>query len=132
MREERIILFDGVCNYCNKMVNLVIRRDKKDRFRFAALQSSTGSFIRHKHKIPDNVDSFIYIENEKVYLYSTAALKVSMKLGGLWPLMGAFFIVPRFIRDSIYKWIASNRYVWFGKKDSCMVPTAEVRAKFLG
>ncbi|MEP6677546.1 MAG: thiol-disulfide oxidoreductase DCC family protein [Ferruginibacter sp.] len=131
MEAGKIILFDGVCNYCNSMVNLVIRRDKKDRFRFAALQSSTGSYIRHKYKVPETIDSFIYIENDKVYLFSTAALKVSMQLGGLWPLLAVFFIVPRFIRDRIYKWVAANRYIWFGKRDSCMVPTPEVRAKFL-
>ncbi len=128
---KKIILFDGVCNYCNSMVNLVIRRDKNDQFRFAPLQSATGSFLRNKYEIPETVDSFIYIEDEKVYLYSTAALKVCTHLGGLWPLMTVFLIVPGFIRNGIYKWIARNRYVWFGKKDTCMVPTPEVRSKFL-
>ena len=128
---SKTILFDGVCNYCNRMVNFVIRRDKKDKFRFAALQSSVGGYLRNNYKVPEAVDSFIYVEDGKVYLYSTAALRVCRHLGGLWPLMMIFIIVPKFIRDGIYKWVAKNRYVWFGKKDSCMVPTAEVRARFL-
>jgi predicted DCC family thiol-disulfide oxidoreductase YuxK len=113
------------------MVNFVIRHDKKDRFRFAALQSSAGSYIRNTKNIPDEVDSFIYIENGKAYLYSTAALMVLKRMGWPWAIAAAFLIVPAFLRNAIYKWIAKNRYMWFGKRDSCMIPTPEIRKKFL-
>lgn len=129
--DKGIILFDGVCNYCNTMVNFALKRDKKDFLLFAPLQSDAGSALREKYGVAPSVDSFIYIEKEKAYLYSTAALKVSKHLSGGWPLMAAFFIVPAFIRDGVYKWIARNRYKWFGKKDTCMIPTPAVRAKFL-
>lgn len=129
--DKSIILFDGVCNYCNTMVNFALKRDKKDFLLFAPLQSDAGLALREKYGVAPSVDSFIYIENDKAYLYSTAALKVSKHLSGGWPLMAAFFIVPAFIRDGVYKWIARNRYKWFGKKDTCMIPTPAVRAKFL-
>lgn len=129
--DKGIILFDGVCNYCNTMVNFSLKRDKKDFLLFAPLQSDAGLALREKYGVAPSVDSFIYIENDKAYLYSTAALKVSKHLSGGWPLMAAFFIVPAFIRDGVYKWIARNRYKWFGKKDTCMIPTPAVRAKFL-
>ena len=131
MDNHPTILFDGVCNYCNRMVNFVIRHDKKDRFRFAALQSSTGSYIRNSKNVPDSTDSFIYIENDKVYIYSTAALRVMMRMGWPWKAAAILFIVPAFIRDSVYKWFAKNRYVWFGKKETCMVPSPEIKNKFL-
>jgi predicted DCC family thiol-disulfide oxidoreductase YuxK len=126
-----IILFDGVCNYCNTMVNFVIKRDKKDRFLFAPLQSDKGQELRKKYNIADGIDSFIYIENETAHIYSTGALKVCKYLSGAWPALYAFIIVPVFLRDGVYKWIARNRYKWFGKKETCMIPSPEVRRKFL-
>jgi predicted DCC family thiol-disulfide oxidoreductase YuxK len=126
-----IILFDGVCNYCNTMVNFVIKRDKKDRLRFAPLQSGKGQELRKKYNIADSIDSFIYIENDTASIYSTGALKVCRYLSGAWPLLYGLIIVPLFLRDGIYKWIARNRYKWFGKKETCMIPTPEVRSKFL-
>jgi predicted DCC family thiol-disulfide oxidoreductase YuxK len=129
--DKGIILFDGVCNYCNTMVNFALKRDKKDFLLFTPLQSDAGLALREKYGVAPSVDSFIYIEKEKAYLYSTAALKVSKHLSGAWPLLAAFFIVPPFIRDGVYKWVARNRYKWFGKKDACMIPTPAVRAKFL-
>lgn len=129
--DKGIILFDGVCNYCNTMVNFSLKRDKKNFLLFAPLQSDTGLALREKYGVAPSVDSFIYIENDKAYLYSTAALKVSKHLSGAWPLLGIFFIIPPFIRDGVYKWIARNRYKWFGKKETCMIPTPAVRAKFL-
>lgn len=131
METHPTILFDGVCNFCNRMVNFVIRFDRKDRFRFAPLQSKAGEAFRETYHIPLSVDSFIYIENGKAHVYSTAALKVLIRMGFPWLLMGFFLIVPTFIRDGIYKWIGKNRYGWFGKRDSCMVPTPEIRKKFL-
>jgi predicted DCC family thiol-disulfide oxidoreductase YuxK len=129
--DKGIILFDGVCNYCNTMVNFSLKRDKKNFLLFAPLQSDAGLALREKYGVSPSVDSFIYIEKEKAYLYSTAALKVCKHLSGAWPILAVFFIIPPFIRDGIYKWIARNRYKWFGKKESCMIPSPAVRAKFL-
>jgi predicted DCC family thiol-disulfide oxidoreductase YuxK len=126
-----IILFDGVCNYCNAIVNFVIKRDKKDSLLFAPLQSTAGQELRKKYHIADSIDSFIYIENDAAHIYSTGALKVCRHLSGAWPVLYGLIIIPVFIRDGIYKWIARNRYKWFGKKESCMVPSPAVRRKFL-
>ncbi len=133
MKEEHaIVLFDGVCNFCNDRINFVIRHDKKDYFRFAALQSDTGKKILADHGIhmPDP-DTFILVENGKTYDRTTAALRIAKKLDGMWPAMYAFIIVPPFLRDLVYKVIAKNRYKWWGEKESCMIPTPEVRMKFL-
>jgi predicted DCC family thiol-disulfide oxidoreductase YuxK len=126
-----IILFDGVCNYCNVIVNFVIKRDKKNRLLFAPLQSEKGAELRKEYNVADSVDSFIYIENGKANIYSTGALKVCKHLSGAWPALYGLIIIPVFLRDGVYKWIARNRYKWFGKKETCMIPTPEVRRKFL-
>lgn len=134
MSEEKhaVVLFDGVCNFCNNQINFIIRHDNKDYFRFAALQSDIGKKILADHGIlmPD-LDTFILVENNKTYNRTTAALHIAKKLNGLWPVMYAFIIVPPFIRDIVYKIISKNRYKWWGEKESCMIPTPEVRAKFL-
>ncbi|MGZ8558129.1 MAG: thiol-disulfide oxidoreductase DCC family protein [Chitinophagaceae bacterium] len=129
--DERLILFDGVCNYCNAMVNFAIKNDKKGILKFAPLQSEAGKRLKEEHKIAPGVDSVIYIENGKVYTHSDAAIRIAKYLQ--WPAKAfyGFIIVPRFIRQPFYKWIARNRYKWFGKKDECMVPTKEVRERFL-
>ena len=127
-----IILFDGVCNFCNGSVNFIIERDKKSYFKFAPLQSTIGQGLLDKHGINKaETDSVILIENEKVFTYSTAALKVAQKLDGVWSWFYAFIIVPKFIRDFFYKLFAKNRYKLFGKQDACMMPTAEIRTRFL-
>ena len=132
MNQRSIILFDGVCNLCNSAVQFTITRDKKNYFSFASLQSAQGQKILSQHNLPVNdIKSFVLIENGKPYTRSTGALKVAKKLKGLWPLLYSFIIIPKFIRDSIYKWIAGNRYKWFGKKNECMIPTAELKARFL-
>ncbi|TND03493.1 MAG: thiol-disulfide oxidoreductase DCC [Bacteroidetes bacterium] len=136
MNEEelpgRIVLFDGVCNFCNNSINFIIRHDKKDYFRFTPLQSEAGEKLKVKFQIPEKfLDSIILIENGKSYFKTTAALRIARRLNGLWPLMYGFIIVPPFIRDIVYNIIAKNRYRWWGKKESCMVPTPEVRKKFL-
>jgi len=130
---ERIVLFDGVCNFCNNSINFIIRRDKKDLFRFAPLQSELGEELKRKYSIPEKfMDSVILIENGKVYFKTTAALRIARRLGGGWPLMYGFIIVPPFIRDIVYNIIAKNRYKWWGQRESCMIPTPEVRRKFIG
>ena len=132
MGRDPIILFDGVCNVCSAAVQFVIKRDKKNNFRFASLQSTEGQKLLAHHKLsPNDFNSFVLIENDKVYIKSDGALKVAKELSGLWPLLYGFIIVPKVLRDGIYNLIARNRYKWFGKKDSCMIPTPEIMAKFL-
>jgi predicted DCC family thiol-disulfide oxidoreductase YuxK len=132
MEEKAIILFDGVCNLCNGAVTFVIKRDPKDRFRFAALQSEIGEELIHKNGLKDKgLDSIVLIEGEKAFVKSSAALRIARKLSGFWPLLYVFIILPRFLRDSFYDLIARNRYSWYGKRESCMIPTPELRAKFI-
>jgi len=132
MYQHSIILFDGVCNLCNGAVQFVIKRDNKNRFLFASLQSEEGKQILEDNNFPANKsDSFLLVEDGKVYERSTAALRVLKNLSGLRSLLYGFIIVPKFIRDSVYNWIAKNRYQWFGRKDECMIPTPELKAKFL-
>ena len=132
MNQQSIILFDGVCNLCNSAVQFIIKRDKKDYFSFASLQSAQGQKILSQYNLPANdLNSFVLIENGKPYTRSTGALKVTKKLKGLWPLLYSFIIIPKFIRDTIYKWIAGNRYKWFGKKNECMIPAPQLKARFL-
>ena len=132
MTDNPIILFDGVCNFCNAAVNFTIKRDKQNKIRFAALQSDAGRQLVQQYGLPaDDMRSFLFIENEKVYNRSTAALKVCRYLTGLWPLCYGLMIVPALIRNGVYDWIAKNRYKWFGERQECMIPTPEVRARFL-
>ena len=133
MKEDKpIILFDGVCNFCNAGVNFIIRQDKKNIFRFAALQSKAGQELADKYQLPkENFNSFILIDKGKVYNRSTAGFKVYSKLPWYWKWTQLFWIVPRFITDAIYDLIARNRYKWFGKKEECMIPTPEIRSRFL-
>lgn len=127
-----IILFDGVCNFCDGAVNFIIQHDEKNYFRFAPLQSENGQKLAAEHGIDlQKIDSVILIENGEAYTESTAALKVARNLDGIWSLAYAFIVVPKFIRDYFYKLFARNRYRLFGKKDACMLPSPEVRAKFL-
>jgi predicted DCC family thiol-disulfide oxidoreductase YuxK len=129
---DAIILFDGVCNFCNSSVNYVIRHDQKDRFRFAALQSDTGKKILEQFQEDTTAtNSVILIQDNKLYKRSTAILRIAKRLGGAYLLLYGFIIVPRFLRDAVYNFIARNRYKWFGKKDSCMIPTEEVKRKFM-
>lgn len=132
MSEQPIILFDGVCNFCNSAVNFTIKRNKKANIAFAPMQSEAGQKILQQYNLPkDDMQSFIFIENEKLYKQSTAALRVCRHLRALWPLCYSFMIVPKFIRDGIYNWIAKNRYKWFGMRQQCMIPTPEIKTRFL-
>lgn len=132
MHNQPIILFDGVCNLCNNAVNFVIKRDKKNLIQFVSLQSETAKvLLANCNMEAEEMKSFVFVEEGKPYTQSTAALKVCRYLTGLWPLLYGFIIVPCFIRDGIYKWIAKNRYKWFGKKNECMIPSPELQSKFL-
>ena len=126
-----IVLFDGVCNFCNDAVNFIIRRDVEGQFKFAPLQSETGQELRQKYAIEPDVDSIVLIEDGMAFTHSTAGLRIAQGLGGVLSLAYVFIIVPAFIRDFIYKTFAKNRYRLFGKKEVCMIPTPEVRERFL-
>lgn len=137
-----ILLFDGVCNYCNSWVNFIIRHDPKKKFRFAALQSEAGKKILKQYSIADppersvsvragKEESAILIYNEKVYMRSSAGLHALFHVGGIYSLAFAFIIFPEYVRDFYYDIIARNRYKWWGKKDSCMIPTEDVKDRFL-
>ena len=130
---KKIILFDGVCNLCNNSVLKVIKNDKKNTFLFTALQSKTGQEIIDHLKIDiSKIDSIILYEPKVSYdIKSTAALKIMNHFGGLWKLTQICWIFPEGFRNLVYDYIAKNRYKWFGKKESCMIPTPELKAKFL-
>jgi predicted DCC family thiol-disulfide oxidoreductase YuxK len=131
-KKKKVILFDGVCNLCNSSVLFVIKRDPKDQFRFAALQSEMGQKLSKQYHIDTTeVDSIMLISNDKVYVKSSAALRVARRLTGGYPLLFGFMIIPPFIRNWVYDYIAKNRYRWYGKKDQCMIPTPELKSKFL-
>jgi predicted DCC family thiol-disulfide oxidoreductase YuxK len=131
-KDQKIILFDGVCNLCNGAVTYIIKRDKNNVFKFAALQSEIGQELISKFNIDTSkVDSIILIDGEKHYTKSSAALHIAKQLSGAYPLLFGFMVVPKFIRNSVYDYIAKNRYKWFGKKESCMIPTVELKSKFL-
>ena len=128
---ERIILFDGVCNLCNKSVQFIIKRDPSGTFKFASLQSKTGQNLLKAHGLSTDINSFVLIEDKRIYVKSTAALRVCTHLSGLWKMLFVFLVVPPFIRDRFYEWIAKNRYKWFGKKDHCLLPLPEWKSRFL-
>jgi len=131
--KKQVILFDGVCNLCNSSVQFVIQRDLSGKFNYAALQSAAGQQLLEAHGLPvSDLYSIILIKDGKAYQRSRAALEVARQLSGLWPLLYVFIIVPPFIRNGIYNWISRNRYRWFGKKDECMIPTPELKSRFLG
>lgn len=127
-----IVVFDGECNFCSSIVAFVIKRDGRGVFRFAPFQSEAGRSLLEEHGVRgDYFDSFILIDEGRLYTRSEAALRLWRKLGGLWSLTYAFIVVPGFVRDAVYDLVARNRYRWFGKKDECMIPGPEVRERFL-
>lgn len=130
--QNPILLFDGVCNLCDGFVQFAIKRDKASVFRFAPLQSETGrTLIRHFNLNEDVLNTVILIENGTIHIKSAVALRMARRIGGAWTLAYPFIILPKFIRDNLYDFIAKNRYRWFGQKDACMIPTPEVRERFL-
>lgn len=132
-KDKKIILFDGVCNLCNSTVQFLIKHDKKDVFRFVALQSDLGQEITAYIGIDTSkVDSIILYEPGKAYFYKAeAALEIASEIGGIYSLMKVFKAVPKSISNEVYDYVARNRYKWYGKKDACMLPTPEIKAKFL-
>lgn len=129
---EAVLLFDGVCNLCNGFVQFTIKRDPSGYYQFASLQSAAGQELLIAHHVPtDVISTVVLIENGRIYTHSDVALRMVRRFGGLWPLLTAFSIIPKPVRDAIYNWIAHNRYRWFGQRDSCMVPTPELKSRFL-
>jgi predicted DCC family thiol-disulfide oxidoreductase YuxK len=127
-----IVLFDGVCNLCSSVVKFTISRDPDGIFRFASLQSESGRFFLNKFGLStDDFDSFVLIERDKFFLRSTAVLRLCKSLNGLWPLIYLLIIIPRPIRDFIYNIVAKNRYKWFGRKEECFIPSADIKNRFL-
>ncbi len=125
-----VIYFDGICNLCNGTIQYVIKRDKKKLFCFAALQSKSGEALLKNHNtiLPDSI---ILVYGNKLYVKSDAVLMIARLLAGVYSLAVVLYVVPKFIRDGVYDWVARNRYKWYGKIDSCMVPTTELQSRFL-
>lgn len=132
-KDKKIILFDGVCNFCNSSVLKIIEYDVKNRFVFTSLQSTIGKQITNYLNIDTSkTDSIVLYEpNVSYYIKSSAALKIISEFGGLWKLTQIFFLFPSSIRDMVYDIVAKNRYKWFEKKENCVIPTNELKNKFL-
>ena len=129
---DMIIIFDGVCNFCNFWVDFLMKRDRKEVFRFTANQHQAGKQILQQYgETTSEVGTVYVLENEVLYKESNAVLRIVRKLPGLWPLLYVFVLIPRVLRDPVYKWVANNRYRWFGKKETCRIPTPEERERFL-
>lgn len=128
-----VILFDGVCNLCNSAVQTVIKNDPAKYFRFASLQSAAGMALLKQYNVASSVDfeSIVLIENNQVFQYATAALKIARHLKGGWQFLYPFIMVPAFIRNAVYKFIARNRYKWWGKQESCLLPGPDMEDCFL-
>jgi predicted DCC family thiol-disulfide oxidoreductase YuxK len=132
MKLKAIILFDGICNFCNSSVNFIIKRDRNNYFKFSPLQSeySKKVFSENNYKIK-YFESIVLVKNNKTYQKSTAALRIAKHLTGFWKLLFIFIIIPPFIRDFFYDIIARNRYKWFGRRDACMIPDENEKIRFL-
>ena len=131
-KNKSIILFDGVCNLCNSSVNFIIKHDKKKHFLFASLQSDAAKEILLHHSLNKIIfDSIILIEDTIIYEKSTAVLRIAKKLNNGFQLLYVFILIPKILRDKIYDYIAKNRYKWYGKKDTCMLPTKDLKSRFL-
>jgi predicted DCC family thiol-disulfide oxidoreductase YuxK len=132
LNRQHVILFDGICNLCNGSVIFILKHEASPMFRFAALQSETGKGLLRWCGLPqDFSDAVIYIENGQIHLGSTAALKIGKRLRFPWSMISSSgLLVPKMIRDGIYRQIGIHRYRWFGKREVCMIPTRELKARF--
>ncbi len=129
---DRIIIFDGVCNLCNWAVCFIIRHDSQGNFKFTSAQSEQGQELLHRHKLAiENPESVFLIQNNRALKESAAALEIAAALDGAWKALLIFRLIPEPARDKLYRWVARNRYRWFGKRDVCMLPSDEVKSRFL-
>ena len=127
-----ILLFDGVCNLCNRLVQFIIKRDPGAKFRFTSLQSKSGQALLESYGLPqDDLDTFVYLRQEKFYIKSSAVLHVLKDLGGGWQLLFVFIIIPKPLRDLVYTFVSKTRYSIFGKRDHCMIPSQDLSSRFL-
>jgi len=132
MDNRHIVIFDGVCDFCNGAVNFIIRRDPEGMFSFTPMQSDMAQELMQKHHaIQVGSDTFLLIKNGRLYKQTDAALEIARGLSGFWYLLRAFKILPRPIRDYFYRLFARNRYTLFGKRESCMIPTPDIRDRFI-
>jgi predicted DCC family thiol-disulfide oxidoreductase YuxK len=130
--EYDLVLFDGVCNLCNQAIDFIVKRDKKNNFKVGALQDEKVKPLLNNYQIDQNyLDSIILIRGDQVYYKSQAALEIAKKLPGFWPALSIFKILPKSINDFVYDFIAKNRYRWYGKRETCRLPSEEERMKFL-
>jgi predicted DCC family thiol-disulfide oxidoreductase YuxK len=128
---NRIVLFDGVCNFCASSVQFIIRHDKTNSLQFASLQSAIAQQLLSDYKMSKSLDGVVFVEDNKAYFKSAAAFRIARYFGGFWKILNVFSILPLFITDFFYDIIANNRYKWFGKKETCMIPSPEIRNRFL-
>lgn len=127
-----IVLVDGVCHFCQGLTKWIIKRDPEGKYHFASLQSDVAKELLAKGNLStDSMDTFVLIEHGKYYTRSTAALRLAKGLKFPYPLLYVFIVVPKFIRNAVYNWVARNRYRWFGKDEACMLPTSEIKDRFL-
>jgi len=127
-----VLLFDGVCNLCNASVQWILKRDRKGVFKFAALQSDTGQELLRQFGFSEkNFDTVVLVTDGRIFTRADAALEIVQRIGGLWSLLAVFKIIPRPIRNTIYDWVARNRYRWFGKTEECMLPRPEWKERFV-
>lgn len=130
--ENPILLFDGVCNLCSRSVQFVLERNSEENIQFASLQSDVGKQLLSEHQLSEKyIDSLVLIETSRAYVKSDAALRLTKHLSGLWKLLMVFLVIPKFIRNPIYDWIARNRYRWFGKQESCWIPQPKWTKRFI-
>lgn len=130
--DKPILFFDGVCNLCNSSVQFIIRRDRNERFLFASLQSEKAKkTLPAKYRVEDDLKSLVLKDGDRLKTKSSAALTIARDLSGLWPLLYLLMIIPKALRDFVYDIIARNRYNWFGKKDACMIPTTDLKSRFV-
>ncbi|MGG3281848.1 thiol-disulfide oxidoreductase DCC family protein [Paenibacillus solani] len=131
-KESAIVLIDGVCHMCQGLTQFIIRRDPRGVFRFASLQSEIGQELLRQGGISKgSIDTMVLIENGKYYTRSTGALRIARRLRFPWSLSYMFILIPPFLRNLVYRWVARNRYRWFGQSSECMIPTPEIRRRFL-
>lgn len=131
MDEKKIILFDGECNFCDKSVQFIIKRDPKAYFQFASIQSNVGQGLMKEYNIPQNLDSLLLLDNNEWYDQSTAALRIAKHLSAGWKLAYCLLFIPKRFRDYFYRFIANHRYRIFGKKNTCTIPSPQMRKRFL-
>ncbi len=130
--QNPVLLYDGLCNLCQTSVQFILKHNSKENIQFASLQSDFGKELVKNSTLPANyAESLVYVENGDVFVKSDAALKLAKHLHGVWKIGSVFLIVPTFIRNPIYDWVAKNRYRWFGKKEACWVPNATWKTRFL-